>query len=441
MISKLQFRLFFCLIALGPIIPLSSEGQTLVPRVAFEVEYPTTTNTGHQLLVSSNMGSWTPQGAQVFGDGANRKFVFSATNGVQFFQLQSFAVSNISARLETIRANRGAPALACAVVLSNRIVAVGATGTRKIGLTNVPVTIYDRWHHGSLTKAMTATLAAMLVEQGAIKWTNTMSDIFPDIAPGMNPTWRPATLDQLAANRGGAPNVIPAAQWSSLWNHGGTPREGRRLLTLMITSNSPSTTPGTAYEYSNAGFSMAGHMLEAVMNRPWEELLAERLFQPLGMDSAGFGVPATPRYFDAPWGHNAVVPPTFVEPGTSADNPPAIGPSATVHCSIIDLAKYVAFHIAVHRGDTPILSQASGVKLHTAVPNNAGYAFGWIVVNRPWAEGDALNHTGSNVQWYSNIWIAPNREFAVVVACNWGHNNAYLATDDAAGQMISLFLN
>lgn len=416
-------------------------GQVLTPRAAFQVEFPTVTNLGHQLLTSSNLVSWSPSGSQIFGDGTTRRLLFPATNQSQFFLLQSFTVSNISARLETIRVNRGAPALACAVVLSNRIMAVGATGYRRVGLTTAPVTIYDRWHHGSLTKAMTATLAAILVEQGVIQWTNTLADVFPALAPNMNPAWPASTLELLTANRGGAPNVIPTAQWNALWNFVGQPGDARRLLTLLMTSNAPSTTPGTAYEYSNAGFSMAGHMLEVVMNRPWEELLAERLFQPLGMDSAGFGPPATPRYYDAPWGHTAAIPPVPVEPGTAADNPPAIGPSATVHCSIIDLAKYAAFHLAVHKANTAILSRTSGVKLHTALPNNAGYAHGWNVTARPWANGDALNHTGSNQQWYSNIWLAPNREFAVVVACNWAHNNASLATDDVAGQMISLFLN
>jgi CubicO group peptidase (beta-lactamase class C family) len=419
----------------------AGQAQTLTPRTAFEVEFATTPDTGHLLLSSSNLVSWAPEGGQIFGDGTTRQLLFPASHGARFFQLESFAVSNLSARLEAIRINRGAPALACAVVLSNRIVAVGAAGTRKVGLATAPVTIYDRWHHGSLTKAMTATLAAMLVEQGVIQWTNNLADVFPTLAPNMNAAWRLATLEQLSANRGGAPNVIQSAQWTALWNFGGIPRDGRRFLTQMITSNAPSSTPGTAYEYSNAGFSMAGHMLETVMNRSWEDLLTERLFRPLGMDSAGFGVPATPRYYDAPWGHNAVVPPTPVEPGTSADNPPGIGPAATVHCSIIDLAKYAAFHLAVHKANTAILTQSSGLKLHTAVPDNAGYALGWNVVNRAWANGDALNHTGSNLQWYSNIWIAPNRDFAVVVSCNWGHNNAFLATDDAVGQMIALFLN
>jgi CubicO group peptidase (beta-lactamase class C family) len=190
-------------------------------------------------------------------------------------------------------------------------------------------------------------------------------------------------------------------------------------------------------------------MLETVMNSPWEDLMQDRLFRPLGMTSAGFGVPATPRYLDEPWGHtlaNPAQPPgagnaiTPVAPAEAADNPPAIGPAATVHCSISDLALYAAFHLAVHRGNTPILNQDLGVKLHTALLNNANYALGWEVAARPWAGGNAINHNGSNNQWYTVIWMAPGKDFAVVVSCNLAGTSAVIATDAVAGSAIQKFL-
>src|SRR5438874_145255 len=101
--------------------------------------------------------------------------------------MEIFAVRDLNAILEQIRITRNVPALACAVVQSNRIVGLGAAGWRKWNVTNAPVTVGDKWHHGSITKSMTATLAAMLVEEGRIKWTNTLADIFPDFAAKMHP--------------------------------------------------------------------------------------------------------------------------------------------------------------------------------------------------------------------------------------------------------------
>jgi len=122
---------------------------------------------------------------------------------------------------------------------------------------------------------------------------------------------------------------------------------------------------------------------------------------------------------DQPWGHQYsggnMVP---VEPGTFADNPPAIGPSATVHCTLADLAQYVAFHIQGDRHGTPQLGQDALVNLHAALTNNSDYAHGWIAVDRPWAGGKALTHAVSNQQWYPVIWMAPAREFGVIAVCN-----------------------
>ena len=82
------------------------------------------------------------------------------------------AGASLAPVLEPIRTRFELPALAAAVVRNGKIVASGAVGTRRAGIT-VPVTIDDRFHIGSDTKAMTSLLAAMLVESGKIRWDST----------------------------------------------------------------------------------------------------------------------------------------------------------------------------------------------------------------------------------------------------------------------------
>ena len=89
---------------------------------------------------------------------------------------------------------------------------------------------------------------------------------------------------------------------------------------------------------------------------------------------------------------------------------------------------------------------ATLLKLHTALTDNANYAHGWTEVDRPWAApGKAYTHSGSNLQWFSVIWFAPAREFAVVAVCNLATGSApnpgATATDQVAGRMINEFLN
>ena len=112
--------------------------------------------------------------------------------------------------LEPIRNRAGLPALAAAVVREDRIVAEGAVGLRKAG-GDEAVTVVDRFHIGSCTKAMTATMIARLVEAGKLKWSQTVATSLPDQNSGMRPEYRPVTLAQLLSHRGGFPRETSPA--------------------------------------------------------------------------------------------------------------------------------------------------------------------------------------------------------------------------------------
>jgi CubicO group peptidase (beta-lactamase class C family) len=100
----------------------------------------------------------------------------------------------LDAELEPVRAKHGLPALAAAVVKDGAIVTAGAVGVRVHG-TDIKVTIDDRFHLGSDTKAMTATLAAMLVEEGKLRWDSTIGEVLGGEAPGINPKLAAVTLE------------------------------------------------------------------------------------------------------------------------------------------------------------------------------------------------------------------------------------------------------
>jgi CubicO group peptidase (beta-lactamase class C family) len=141
---------------------------------------------------------------------------------------------------------------------------------------------------------------------------------------------------------------------------------------------------------------------------------------------------------DHPWGHTPgllLMSDNSVPPGIKADNPAAIGPGGTVHCSIGDLARYAAFHLQGARGHGSLLKPESFRHLHTALKGQ-DYACGWIVTRRDWGGGDVLMHNGSNTSFFTVIWIAPKRDFAVVVATNMGGSRAETGSDAAAWALI-----
>lgn len=347
---------------------------------------------------------------------------------------------DLAALLEPIRAEHHLPALGGAIVLEDGSARIAVVGVRKAG-GDEPVTPDDLWHIGSCTKAMTATMIAGLIQDGTLRWDLTLADAFPETA--MHESWRSVTLAQLLTHRAGFPHSPNrGGLWARLRGFEGTPVEQRRLMLTEVLKDAPEFEPGTKMQYSNTGYGVAGAIAESVTGTPWEDLMRSRLFDPLGMASAGFGAPGTPGEVDQPWGH--MVNGTPIPPGPGADNPAAIGPGGTVRVSLADWAKFIALHLRAGAGEPALLRPESFAALHTPPADGLGdYAMGWGVTTRPWARGQApgdtgrvLTHNGSNTLWFAVAWLAPERGFAVVAVTNQGGDAAAKATDRVCAALI-----
>jgi len=341
--------------------------------------------------------------------------------------------------LEAIRKKRDLPALAVVVVKDGRIVERDAVGVRKLG-DATPVTTNDVFHIGSCTKSMTATLTAMLIEEGKLRWNTTIAEVFPEWKDKMNPQYRAVTVEQLLHHRGGVPGEPPPAAWQQAWQEKGTPTEQRREFVEAVLAQPPAAVPGTKMIYSNQGYAIVGAMLEKITGRDYESLITEKLFQPLHMTTAGFGPPGTIGKVDQPWGHTRKL---LVPIPVQLDNPPAIAPAGRVHCSLDDLARFVMFHL---QATNSLLKPETLDRLHALPPGAKAadeadnYACGWIVLQRDWAGGTALMHNGSNTMWYIVMWLAPKKNFAVIAATNIAGNDAEKGCDAAASLMIQKWL-
>jgi CubicO group peptidase (beta-lactamase class C family) len=334
----------------------------------------------------------------------------------------------LNRQLSPILDRHHVPGLIGGIMRGETLAAIGAVGVRKIG-SSEPMQVTDQVHIGSCTKALTATLIGMLVENGLLRWSTSIRDVFPEVASQLHPDFQTATLSHLLTHRAGLPHD---AQWWRL--PGRTTTEQRHAALLDLMSKSPLTKPGTVYAYSNAGYVIAGLMAEQLTRQPWEELMQERLFEPLTMMTAGFGPPGGSGRgrIDQPWGHQER---SGKVESVRQDNAPCMGPAGTVHCSFPDWGKFAALHLRGAQGKARLLKASTFKALQTPPPGHE-YAGGWNVVERPWAGGTALNHNGSNLSWYVALWIAPARDFATLVATNIGGDNGSEACEDATQTLI-----
>jgi CubicO group peptidase (beta-lactamase class C family) len=365
------------------------------------------------------------------------------------------AVENVDAVLAPVRSEFAMPGIVGAVARGGRIVAAGAAGVRALGH-DIPATVDDRVHIGSDGKAMTALIAATLVEQGKLRWDSTVGEVLGERVPGMNPALAAVRLEQLLSHASGIPSDTP--EMMDIYFNANAFDHNLSELRLMALdawkSNAPAVPQGSPFQYSNFGYMIAGSMIEEVAGRPWETLIREIVFDPLGLETAGLGAPLTPGRIDAMAGHmqsedGKVVPRLW---GAGADAPPLLGPVGLVHMSILDFARWGAWVAGGgHRGPALVrpetLAYLTAEKVQTpkrpnpppGTPAEGGYALGWSLEKFDWADRTLVTHNGSNGMNLAKILIDADNDIAVVVAVNIGGRNADLAAGKAMKLLYTRF--
>lgn len=368
-----------------------------------------------------------------------------ASGVVLMAQESAETTARIEEALEAVRTQQKVPALAAAWFTAEELLGVYAVGERAHG-SGVAPSVDDAWHLGSCTKSMTATLLALLVERGDLKWETPLPKLLPDAAPTMDAAYRDLTLIELLAHRAGVPAMTgPDATLNRCAALDMPPTEQRRHFARAVLALPPSSKPRGELVYSNAGFILAGHVAEVATGKPWEELMEKLLFEPLGMKTAGFGPPGAADELDQPRGHGDDG--EAIEPGSDADNPPLLGPAGTVHASLGDWAKYLQLHLRGVKGDVKVgkitLRQATFERLHAPYPPTTAdasdrYGYGWALPLRDWATGDkrVLTHTGSNGLWYACCWIDRAGGFGMIATTNTALGGGPAATDGAVGVLL-----
>lgn len=283
--------------------------------------------------------------------------------------------------LQALRAALGTPGMAAGWQRQGFAAEVIADGLRAAGQA-APVTPFDKWHLGSITKSFTALLFARAVEAGVIGWDTRLGTALP----GVPRAYRKVTAIELLSHHAGLPADIALPDLLALPRIEVDARASRQRYVDLALAMPPVAPPRSSYSYSNCGPVVAARMLEVATGKAWEDLLREQVLEPLGLTSAGFGAPLG----DQPRGHDHGKP-------ILQDNPAAMGPAGRLHMNLTDLLTY----LAAHRDRTALLQRESWAQLH--MPRFASnYALGWFV-----GKQGALWHNGSNTAWYAEAAVEP----------------------------------
>ncbi len=320
-------------------------------------------------------------------------------------KLDSIKSDSIQYLLTEIVNDGKAPGVIAAIISGEGVLAIGSAGERKAG-SGIAFTTNDVVHFGSCGKAMTATMIATLVAEEKLSWNMKIIEAIPKLKSRIHTDYHKITLWQLLTHRAGIPQNPSNLSSLSIIDI-----KKRRLTIIEDNLKSPATYKIDQFQYSNFGYIIAASMAEQVTGLSWEVLMKQRLFEPLGMTTAGFGNPNISKSIDQPWGHHKQV---WRWRPSEAYYSEAGGPAGSISCSIADWAKFISLQL---KDENSILDKEHLNKLIEPVGNHF-YAAGWGVAEYTWSNGITLNHAGSNEIWYAVVLITPKLDRAFVVATN-----------------------
>jgi CubicO group peptidase (beta-lactamase class C family) len=316
-------------------------------------------------------------------------------------------------KASVIRDSSRVPALSAAVVLRGKVVAQGTAGLRAIG--GAAALDSDAWQIGSITKPVTATLTARFVERHLLRFSSTLEELGPDLLSGNSRSYATVTISDLLSHHSGFEG-IPEDQGMGLFRADARSiSEQRRSFARLALSRTPAAAPRTKFAYANGNYVVIGTLLERLARNSWENLVAQEVFAPLGLKSAGFGAPGEGNQSIAPVGHAFTDGSAWpVQPGDRDPIPAVMGPAGAIHMTMQELAMFGYRHAAGEFEADGYLSSETYRLLHT--DQGEGVALGWMIQH--WRDHRVLSHTGSNGYWYAMLAIQPEKRLAIAVASN-----------------------
>lgn len=226
------------------------------------------------------------------------------------------------------------PGMAIAVVFQDRVVFAKGYGVRDAG-TGDPVDADTAFQIASVSKSVGSTVIARLVGEGVVSWDSKISDLDPDFALMEPWVTREVTIRDFYSHRSGLPE------------HAGDLLEdlgyGREEVLHRLRFQHPDTSFRSGYAYTNFGMTEAAVAAARAAGLEWEDLSAERLYEPLGMTATSSRYDEFMARANKALGH-VLVDGNWVH--QVQRQPDAQTPAGGVSSSVNDLAKWMRLQMA-----------------------------------------------------------------------------------------------
>jgi CubicO group peptidase (beta-lactamase class C family) len=311
------------------------------------------------------------------------------------------------------------PGLAIAVVRNDSVILAKGYGTRTLG-TQQPVDEHTVFAIGSVSKAFTAALVAMMVDEKKMRWDDPATNYLPELEMYDPYVARELTIRDLLTHRSGL------SRGDFMWY--ATDYDRGEIL-RRVRFLKPTWSMRARYGYQNIMYLAAGQAVAKVAGTSWDNVLRERIFVPLGMTESNSTTRTLARMANVATPHQDIDDTLRVIPWHNIDN---IGPAGSINSTVSDMAKWLRFQLAQGKvGGKPLLAAAALAETRTPqmvvpVSNDskqinpfthlAAYGMGWVIQDY---RGREIHQHGGNIDGMSALAaLVPEENIGIVVLTN-----------------------
>ncbi len=330
----------------------------------------------------------------------------------------AFDVRSFEAMAQQLVAGGRIPGLAVAIVQNGRVLSArgyGVTDARN----GEPVDAHTVFRLASLSKSFAGTVTGMLVNDGVLRWDSRLTDYVPDFRLSMPNAAQQVTVADLLSHRVGLTH--------NAYDRDLEANADFHALTMKM-ANAPMTcAPGQCYAYQNVAFSLVGDVVFAATGQFYSEEVARRIFKPLGMHDASYGLEGIEA--SARWAKPHVRGGGGWVPLRPKPNYYRVAPAAGVNASISDMAQWLIAQTG-HRPDVlpaPLLAtlhspliatpgELRGAAWRRTRLSAAGYGLGWRVFD--YAGHDLVFHGGAVQGYRGAMALLPDRDLGIAILWN-----------------------
>src|ERR1051326_3413442 len=321
----------------------------------------------------------------------------------------SAPLAAIEKAIDDKRKEFGIPGVSLVIVKDDKVIYLKGLGVKDFEH-NTPVTPDTRFAIGSATKAFTAMLAVISADEGKLSLDDSPKKFLPYFTLRDEEAAAKITLRDLLSHRSGL-NRTDLAMVTGVLN--------REELIKVAGQAKPTAKLGEKFQYQNVMYTAAGEAVAKAQNSTWDDLIAKKIFKPLGMTDSDTSPEAMQKSRDYSFGYdyNAGTKVTRRLPQRPI---PAAAPAGAINSSARDMAQWVRFMLGngVFNGRR-LVSEKGFDELVRKQINIAGpvdYGLGWFL--RQWNGHKVVEHGGNIDGFNAQVTLIPDQKLGFVLLTN-----------------------